>query len=246
MPKAELPKKPTTSSQGSKAHPWRACPLGKYWVRAHSRNRVSSKGKPYTQQMPGTCRPGPSHKDHLYRDEIHEVAARNFQKLNGPPTKRQLIKGVDGNAYDEIIRGWTQYWNAVLKPADPLGADVVKALIASESGFNPLAWNHLKGKNSAYGLMQVTLGSVQLLKDPKELKDHFVNLASADMKDPNLSICAGVRWLFRKKELYEFKQKKSVSWREAIREYKGYKTTDKEQKGMGDFNRYLAQLEGKK
>ncbi len=145
-----------------------------------------------------------------------------------------------------MIRGWTQYWNDVLKPIDPLDPDVVKALIASESGFNSNAWNKRRGQNAAFGLMQLLNSSVQLLKDPKELSDHFVNLSNDDMKDPVFSICAGIRWLFRKKQLEESKLKRSISWREAIQAYKGYKSTDKEQKGMKDFDSYYKRLKGNK
>jgi soluble lytic murein transglycosylase-like protein len=61
-----------------------------------------------------------------------------------------------GNEFDSLIRGWTQYWNDILMPSDHLDPDVVKALIASESGFDEKTWNHRRGKNAAYGLMQVT------------------------------------------------------------------------------------------
>jgi hypothetical protein len=52
--------------------------------------------------------------------------------------------------------------------------------------------------------MQVTDESVGFLSwRGKELKDHFVNLKTEDMLDPNLTICAGIRWLFRKREIAE-------------------------------------------
>lgn len=237
---AKSKKKSANLSQDEKAHPWRVCPLGKYWVRAHPRNRVSSKGKPYTQQMPGICRSGSSHKDHLYKDEIHEVAARSFSTLTGPPSSNQLDFGTDGSEYDALIRGWTQYWNDILKPSELLDADLVKALIASESGFNPSSWNRRRGKNAAYGLMQVLNASVQLLKDSKELRDHFINLTNDDMKDPNLSICAGIRWLIRKKQIREARLKRPVSWRDAVAEYKDYDDLNHSQ--MRKFDGFYARL----
>lgn len=61
-----------------------------------------------------------------------------------------------------------------------------------------------------------------ILKDSsKELKDHYVNLEEDDMLNPNLSICAGIRWLFRKKELHEAKMKRPTAWLEIIEVYKG-------------------------
>lgn len=103
---------------------------------------------------------------------------------------------------------------------------MVKALIASESGFDRLAWNHLRGKDSATGLMQVLNSTVPLLKDPKELRDHFVDINPKDLEDPNLNIGAGIRWLFRKKQIEEAKAKDSVSWRDAVAAYKGVKPNE--------------------
>ena len=125
-----------------------------------------------------------------------------------------------------------------------MDANLVKALIASESGFNSNAWNHRRGKNAAYGLMQVTSDSVQLLKNPKELREHFVNLSTSDMKDPNLSICAGIRWLFRKKQLQEAKLKRSVSWRDVVAAYKGVSSDDK--KLMPKFDEHYRKLKERK
>lgn len=127
------------TNEETKAHLWRPCPLGKHWVSAHSRTRTSSKGKVYTQNVRSYCRTGSSHLDHLNKDEIQEVADQNFQSLKGLPTQNDLgFKGI-GIKYDTLIRGWTQFWNDVLKPSDPLDSDVIKALIASESSFNKIA-----------------------------------------------------------------------------------------------------------
>ena len=90
--------------------------------------------------------------------------------------------------------------------------------------------------------MQVLNGSVQLLKNPKELADHFVDLDDADMAEPNSSICAGIRWLFRKKQLLEKKAGQPVSWRDAVADYKGVKPDDK--KLMPRFDGYYQKLKG--
>ncbi|MBI4041780.1 MAG: transglycosylase SLT domain-containing protein [Deltaproteobacteria bacterium] len=247
LPKIEWPGKPPQKPapkkqpKEKKIHPWRPCPLGQHWVSAHTRHRISSRGLHYIQSVDGHCRNNGTRKDHLYRDDIHEIASKYFAKLHGPPVSHGLGFTGIGNKYDHLIRGWTRYWNDVLRPSDLLDPDIVKALIASESSFNPNAWNRLKGKKSAYGLMQVLNQTVPLLSDPKELKDHFVNLTSEDMKDPNISICSGVRWLFRKKQLAEAKAKKSITWREAII---AYKVADK--KLMKNFDKYYRDLKSLK
>lgn len=107
-------KKNIDSNTYELAHPWRICPLGKYWVRAHSRNRVSPKGKPYTN----------------------------------------------------------------------------------------------------------------------------------DMKDPNLSVCAGTRWLFRKKQILEARLKRPVSWRDTVAEYKAISPDEKIL--MPKFDEYYRKLKGAK
>jgi hypothetical protein len=225
-------------------HPWRPCPLGEHWVITHPYRVPPSKTHPQgnlaTQR--GHCRTNRSKKDHLYKDDIVEMAQRHFEKLSGPPAANDLGFRNQGNKYDGLMRGWTQYWNDVLQPNSPLDADLVKALIASESGFNPKEWNRRKGENAAYGLMQVLNKSVQLLKNPKELKDHFVDLDDGDMTDPNFSICAGIRWLFRKKEILEKRAGCAISWRDVVAEYKATEPDDP--KLMPRFDDYYRKLKG--
>ncbi|MEW6058481.1 MAG: transglycosylase SLT domain-containing protein, partial [Bdellovibrionota bacterium] len=242
----KLLKKPVRQSKVPRAqvHPWRPCPLGKHWVRAHPKHKVSNRGKPYIQNVGGFCRTNPSHKDHLYADDIHEIADRHFSRLKGPPAASNLGFGSLGNKYDAMIRGWTRYWNEVLKPKDPLDPDVVKALIASESSFIVDKWNGLRGMKSARGLTQVLNGTIPLLRDSKELSNHLINLDEDDMLNPNLNICAGVRWLFRKKQLFEATTKKPASWRDAVAKYKGVSPDEK--RLMPRFDRYLRMLKGKK
>jgi len=112
--------------------------------------------------------------------------------LRVPPS----LKDPDGSI------SWTKYWNDVLKPSTPLDPDIVKALIASESGFDPTILANKKNKNSARGLMQITNDTRKILGDEKgELKDHYLTLTRDDLNDPSLNICAGIRWLFRKAEI---------------------------------------------
>lgn len=142
------------------------------------------------------------------------------------PRQGLLTEYQDEKKFDEFIAGWTKYWNEVMQSQDPLDANLVKALIATESGFDPKAWNKKKGQARARGLMQVTDSTVKLLSSrTKELSDHFVNLENEDMLDPNLSVCAGVRWLFRKREILVV-EKKDSDWINAIRIYKNYRSPE--------------------
>jgi hypothetical protein len=131
--------------------------------------------------------------------------------------------------YDRLIAGWTHHWNATFTPIDPLDPNLIKALIASESSFNA---NIIVGE--AHGLMQLMTKTLHYLADPNELKNHFIQIKTSDLLDPNINICAGIRWLFRKKQIAVSKQR--FGWREAVREFKGYKTTDPIQKGMHRFD----------
>ncbi|OGT54871.1 MAG: hypothetical protein A3F43_00465 [Gammaproteobacteria bacterium RIFCSPHIGHO2_12_FULL_42_10] len=59
------------------------------------------------------------------------------------------------------------------------------------------------------------------LGDPKgELHDYLVRLSPTELLLPNNNICAGIRWLFRKKETARGKLKREATWEEAIEDYK--------------------------
>ena len=54
-------------------------------------------------------------------------------------------------------------------------------------------------------------------------------MTKADLNDPNINICAGVRWLFEKKRLTSSRLKKSASWIDTVWEYKGARIASKEE-----------------
>lgn len=232
-----------------KSHPWRICPGGQHWVKTHDLHVPTSKKNPdglTTRQ--GHCAWNPSGKDTIYLDEIYKIADENFLKLKGGPNPDNLGFD-DGSKNDDLIRGWSKYWNDIFKPIEPLDADVVKALIASESGFNPkLPPQRTKGAGLARGLTQITDQSRKILRDPKgELKNHLIYLDQVDLSDPNASICAGIRWLFHKMTLAAVRLKKEATWEEAIAEYKGYlkdilSGKDPNPRGMKTFKEKLLQL----
>lgn len=55
--------------------------------------------------------------------------------------------------YDPLIAEWTQYWNDILKPHEPLDPNLVKALIYTESGFKPTILADPNDQDSARGFM---------------------------------------------------------------------------------------------
>jgi hypothetical protein len=53
------------------------------------------------------------------------------------------------------------------------------------------------------------------------MKDHFITVTKEELNDPNVNICAGVRWIFHKRELLSRKMGHSATWLETIGKYKG-------------------------
>jgi hypothetical protein len=161
--------------------------------------------------------------DYIERDEIDYIAEKYFGPLSGSPSNDNL-DFENGNKYDHLIRGWTKYWNDVLRPEIPLDPNLVKALIGSESSFNPNPKPQNAGAaGKARGLIQLTDQAVKALSKPNnEIKDHYVKISKEDTADPNMSIAAGVRWLFHKKRLASGKLGREATWEEAIAEYKAY------------------------
>ncbi len=116
-----------------------------------------------------------------------------------------------------------------MKASNRLDPNLIKALIASESGFNPDTINsHNPAKiGSAHGLMQLTDETLRILNGREEgLRDHFVYLSHAEAMDASANICAGIRWLFLKRagaqERYDqIARGHTVTWDDAVAEYKG-------------------------
>lgn len=115
---------------------------------------------------------------------------------------------------------WTDYFNKKFNADPPLDPDVVKALIASESSFNP---DPLKNRKIALGIAQITKKTFKILLDPKGEGKEFIfkDIRQKDLKDPNISIPMAVRWLHRKKETAASKLKRAPNHEEVILEYKG-------------------------
>jgi hypothetical protein len=113
------------------------------------------------------------------------------------------------------------YWNEVFKTGDPLDTNLTKALTFTESGFeiDP----KIKSNKNAHGLMQVLSKTLHYLGDPNgELKNYLVCLTKEQLLNPSANICAGIRWLFRKRETAADKLKHKATWINAIEDYKSY------------------------
>jgi hypothetical protein len=184
--------------------------------------------------------------DSLTPVEIIEIADRNFREVNKRPCPK-MYEFTDRQNVDQFIAGWTQYWNDIFKPEIPLDPNTVKALIASESSFRNLKpVKDGSGQGKVRGLMQITDATIKILRNRKgELKDHFIDFDDADLMDPNIHICVGIRWLFQKRKLSEAKDGKDVSWDKTIIFYKGYRNKpsaeiDEKMKNFGDFLKKLA------
>jgi hypothetical protein len=220
------------AQEKDKVHPWRLCPIGEHWVRTHSMQVPPSKTHPegYVTNRQGHCARNPSRKDHLYKDEVLEISSlEDFLKTKEKPGSSDLDFKGKGNQYDDLIAGWIAYWNDLFPSKTPLDPDLVKALISTESGFNPKALANKKNQNSARGLMQLTNATRKILGNEKgELKEHFVSVTRKELDDPSINICAGVRWLHHKRKLLSSKLKREATWEETINAYKGGNTVSAE------------------
>lgn len=199
-------------------HPWRICPIGYHWVNKHPRK----EDKDTIVLVKGHCRKNPSNNDVLEIDEIQEISSVfiSMLKKEDLPSSQNLGFGGDGRKYDELIGLWTKYWNDIFEPEEKLSPNIVKALMATESGFQAIPKNAPKG-HKAIGIMQLMPETVKYLSSAKELKNFHIDLTQKEAWDPSVNIASAVRWLFRKREIGEYRLKKKLTWMEVLEEYKG-------------------------
>lgn len=135
------------------------------------------------------------------------------------PAKGRLADCKNADRYDEIIAIWVDYFNKKFNVDPPLHPNVVKALIGSESGFNP----DPSGNKVALGIAQVTKRTLGVLQDPAdEAKDFiFSKVRQKDLRNPAIAIPMAVRWLLRKRETAANKLNRAPNTEELILEYKG-------------------------
>jgi len=147
--------------------------------------------------------------------------------------------------YDDLIAVWTDYFNAILKADPPFDPDVFKALIASESGFRL----HTPENKIAFGIAQITKQTWTILQDPKgEAKDFIFNdIRQKDLRDPNIAIPMGIRWLIYKSTRATAKLGRQPTHEEIILEYKGLlKSKSKyKKKALESYRKYYGKLKSK-
>ena len=197
-------------------HPWRVCPLGSHFVKEHKRRTKNG-----TTVVRSHCRKNHLGKEILNIDEINEMFERNKDRVTQLPNKSN-IGYKNENHYDERIGLWTQFWNETFSNTPPLDANWVKALMASESGFNPDVVNRSGKHNFARGLLQITEQTYKISVNSKgELKDVLFRIDEKDLFVPDVNVAVGTRWIFRKRETLRSKTGKDPNWEEVMWEYKG-------------------------
>ncbi len=212
---------------------------------------VTKSGKHIkAHQIRGHCVRNPSGRDQIYRDEMNEIAERYFPKLKSDLPSAPVKFKNDPDQYDAIIIGWCKYWNKIFPSSDPLDPLLVKALIESESSYKPETVIPIKPRSSikVRGLMQLTDETIKALGDEDgEIRDHYVNITREDALDPNLNICAGIRWLFHKRKLASSKLRRNATWFETVATYKsclpGYRAG--EETDMDPFLKIFERFKGK-
>jgi hypothetical protein len=225
-----------TQEETKKIHRWRLCPIGMHYVREHLERIPPSKKHPNGEIIirHAHCASNPLSKnkrqisDMLSFSELTIITKLNFSDLKGPPNAH-VLKYPRADEFDAQIRGWVLYWNEVFEAKDLLDPNLVKALIASESSFDPNVINPHNPKKigPARGLMQLTDETLRILHGHEDgLRDHFIHLSHTDAIEPSANICAGTRWLFLKKagakERYaKIDPNHVVTWDDAVAEYKG-------------------------
>lgn len=226
LPESKVYKVPFFNTQDIEIkNPWRVCPIGKHWVRRHPKHLQTSK----VTDHDGHCRKNPSKKDLLKGDEMELITTSELflnpkVKVSKNNLKMPLVSLEKQNQYDDLISGWTAYWNDIFQLKNPLHPNYVKALMATESTFNPKAKApNPKPTGLARGLMQLTERTTRQARDYKlrEYRGHFIDLEYEDLWDPNKNIAFGVRHIFRKRETAKWVLKREPTWLEVLMDYKG-------------------------
>lgn len=181
---------------------------------------------------------------YLDREEIESVFKNyNRKDIIFPAAKK--LEHLNSDKYDVLIAVWTDYFNKKFEANPPLDPDVVKSLIASESGFR----EDPSENKIAFGIAQITLETFKALQDSKgEVKDFiFTDIRKKDLKDPNINIPMAVRWLHRKKRLAEGKLSRAATAEEIILEYKGLlkSKSDEKKRALKNFRENYDKLKNK-
>lgn len=190
----------------------------------------------HIRRLPGT---------YLKREEISEVFKNHRRKGILFPTAGKIARPKNADNYDELIAVWVDYFNNKLKTEPPLDPDVFKALLASESTFR----HHTPENKIAFGIAQITKQTWSILQDPKGEATEFVfsDIRQKDLRDPNIAIPMGIRWLMYKSKRAAAKLGKQPSHEDIILEYKGLlkSKTQYKDKALESYRYYYGLLKNK-
>lgn len=156
---------------------------------------------------------------YLDLDEI-ELLLKQYERIGITyPSAGRLSDFKDSDKYDDSIAVWTDYFNKKFNIEPPLDPDVVKALIATESGFRIDPKENYK----AFGITQITPKTLKILQDATGETKSFIfrKVRQKDLKNPNIAIPLAVRWLLRKRETAMNRLNRIPNNEELILEYKG-------------------------
>ena len=164
----------------------------------------------HLRRLPGT---------YLKREDIGEIFKNHNRNGILYPAAGKIPEHKTADDYDELIAVWTDYFNSKLKTDPPLDPDVFKALLASESGFRL----HTPQNKTAFGIAQITKQTLEVLQNPKgEAKEFiFTDTRQKDLRDPNIAIPIGLRWLMYKSKRAAAKLGRLPTHEDIILEYKG-------------------------
>lgn len=185
------------------------------------------------------------HIDGQFLDlKLIEEIFNNYDKSKIVYPQKQKLSLPDEDKYDDYIAVWVDYFNKKLNLKSALDPDMIKALVASESTFNPNAINKY-----ATGLTQITTDTLKILHDlDGEAKEFvFKDIRKKDLKNPSVAIALGVRWIAYKKQYADKILKRDATSDEVIQVYKGI-LNDKSTKAkeiMKKFRGFYAQLKSK-
>jgi len=149
----------------------------------------------------------------------------------------------DGNKYDKQIAIWADYFAKKFKEQPAIHSNIIKALIGSESSFEA----DPSGNKVASGIAQITKPTFKaLLAADGEAKEFiFRKVRQKDLKNPDIAIPMGIRWLYVKQKLAKHKLGRWPSPEELILEYKGMlkSQTKFKDKALKNFRKKYATLQ---
>lgn len=169
------------------------CPPGFHVVKGHYRKTKSGKTwvDTHIRENPGNSKNTTYLSENLlnlyWRDQ------KTFPKLS-------IIKGfAPYHEIDNVIQFWLDFWNSKFKKFEGMDPLLVKAIIAVESSFNPLA-DPKVSHSSAYGLMQITDSARKAMTGEIEssVTQDYIKVSRKDLEDPVVNIAVGIRWLIVK------------------------------------------------